>query len=211
MKHKYDPPWLIKKVFNDFIWNSTNGKVLLTFDDGPTKETTPGILEMLDKNSIKALFFCVGQNLEKHPDLAGSIIDAGHSIGNHTYSHKVLRKLPLRKAKEEIDKFNRVYRNIFGSNPKLFRPPHGRFKVNLNKMLENREMKNVMWSLLTYDYKNDLNIVKFAVTNYLRHSSIIVLHDSRKSYPIIGKAITYIKELADTKGLEFGEPTECLK
>jgi len=72
-------------------------------------------------------------------------------------------------------------------------------------------MKNVMWSLLTYDYKNDLSIVKYSVKKYLRKNSIIVLHDSLKSKDIICDSIKFIAEEAAQKGFEFGEPEECLK
>lgn len=209
MKMKYNPPGLIKKLYSKYHWN-TAGKILLTFDDGPTAESTPRILEVLNSHSIKGLFFCVGQNLERYPDIAGQIIDGGHVIGNHTYSHKNLRKLSNQNVDTEISKFNDIYLNLFGKDPEYFRPPYGALKLNLNKKLEVHEMMNVMWSLLTYDYKNDLNIVKFAVANYLMNNSIIVLHDSRKCADIIIDSIKYIIKSADERNFEFGEPSECL-
>ncbi len=67
MRYKYHPPYLVKKLFNDFIWETSNNKILLTFDDGPTEAATLKILSILKANQIKAIFFCVGNNIKKHP------------------------------------------------------------------------------------------------------------------------------------------------
>ncbi|GMU97133.1 hypothetical protein [Ignavibacterium album] len=101
--------------------------------------------------------------------------------------------------------------NDFGYQVKYFRPPHGRFQLVTNRLLKKNNLKNVMWSLLTYDYKNNFELVKFAVTNFLKKDSIVVLHDSNKSKQIIKDAISVIIEEADKKNFTFGEPSECLK
>ncbi len=211
MKYKYDPPALLKKVFSQFHWNTSNSKVLLTFDDGPDPDSTPVILEQLNKYSLKALFFCVGENLQRYPDLAQQIIESGHVIGSHTFSHKNIRKLLLHEVKNELEEFNKVYNDLIGTFPKYFRPPYGRFTINLRSLLKSYGMQNVMWSLLTYDYKNELNILKFAVTNYLSPDSIIVLHDSKKSLETITDALDFIYREVVERKYEFGDPAECLR
>jgi peptidoglycan/xylan/chitin deacetylase (PgdA/CDA1 family) len=211
MKIKYDPPEIIKAVFNNFYWNTSNDKVLITFDDGPNPESTPGILKILKANSIRSIFFCVGQNLEKYSELGLQIVNDGHIIGNHTHRHKNIRKLSEAVMLEEIQAFNDVYQNIFNGLPNYFRPPYGRFPLNMTRVLQSKGLKNVMWSLLTYDYKNDLNIVKFAVKNYLKKNSIVVLHDNVENNLIIENSLKFVIDTAYANGFEFGDPKECLK
>ncbi|OGU34803.1 MAG: hypothetical protein A2068_00140 [Ignavibacteria bacterium GWB2_35_6b] len=211
MRYKYNPPLIIKKIFNNFIWETSNNKILLTFDDGPNPGTTEIILEELNNQKIKAVFFCVGNNIHKYPELAKDILANGHLIANHTYNHKIITKLPGAFAEVEIKRFNEIAEDILRFTPKYFRPPHGRFNFKTQKLMRQFKMKNVMWSLLTYDYKNDLSIVKYSVKKYLRKNSIIVLHDSLKSKDIICDSIKFIAEEAAQKGFEFGEPEECLK
>ncbi len=209
MKMIYDPPGIIKKVYSNTRWESGVPKILLTFDDGPIPETTPMILDLLDELDIKSIFFCVGENIRLNYGLAEEIIRRGHSIGNHTYNHKNLIALSPAGQKKQLELFDKVYREIFNSETDCFRPPKGRIPLNYNSLLGGK--KNIMWNLLTYDYKNDLNIVKFAVQNFLKQNSIVVLHDSLKSKDIILNAIKYISEKAKEKNYEFGEPAECLK
>lgn len=211
LKYKYDPPTILKKLFNEFYWNTTNNKILLTFDDGPIPESTEIILSELSKHKIKALFFCVGDNIRKYPELTKTILSEGHTIGNHTFNHKILRTLSREEKVEQIQSFNDLLKNDFGYDVKYFRPPHGRFQITTNSLMKKLNLKNVMWSLLTYDYKNNFELVKFAVKDFLNKDSIIVLHDSIKSKKIIKDSISFIVDEAAGKNFRFGEPLECLK
>uniref|UniRef100_A0A7V2ZKK4 Polysaccharide deacetylase family protein n=1 Tax=Ignavibacterium album TaxID=591197 RepID=A0A7V2ZKK4_9BACT len=211
MKYKYNPPSIIKKIFNQFYWNTTNNKILLTFDDGPIPESTEIILSELSKHKIKALFFCVGDNIRKHPSLAKEILAEGHTIGNHTFNHKILKPLSYEDKIQQIQSFNHLMKEEFNYEVKYFRPPHGKFQLSTNNLLAQFNLQNVMWSLLTYDYKNNFELVKFAVTNFLNKNSIVVLHDSLKSKEIIRDSISFIADEAAKKNFSFGEPSECLK
>lgn len=211
MKYLYDPPGLLKNIFKEFNWNTVNGKILLTFDDGPLPETTQSILKILNKNNIRAIFFCVGGNVQKYPELVNEILAEGHTVGNHTFNHKILTKLTRDGIKKEISSFNDLVREKFNYNAEYFRPPHGKFDFAVKRILKEKNMKPVMWSLLTADYKNDLNLVKFAVDNYLKHNSIVVLHDSLKSKDIILNSIEYIIDKAGKMNFEIGEPSGCLR
>ena len=210
-KYLYNPPYAFKKVFNNFQWESINDKVLLTFDDGPNPNSTELILRELENNKINAVFFCVGENLGKYPSLAKEIISAGHTLGNHTHQHKKITTLNKTEIVESILKVQRYSNEYLNYNIQYFRPPHGRFTLGINKFLEKEHLINVMWSLLTYDYKNDLNIVKFAISNYLNSKSIIVLHDSNKSKDIISDSIKCIVEFTQKCEYQIGKPSECLK
>ncbi|RJP68780.1 MAG: polysaccharide deacetylase family protein, partial [Ignavibacteriales bacterium] len=159
----------------------------------------------------KALFFCVGENIYKYPEVAKEIINQGHSIGNHTYNHRRITKLGKPEISEQIDLVTEILKEKLDYKNLYFRPPHGRFNISLSGILQEKNLKNIMWSLLTYDYKNRLDIVKFGVRKYLRNDSIIVLHDSLKSKDIIIDSIRYITDEVLKKGFVFGEAEECLK
>lgn len=210
-KYLYDPPIILKKLFRNTNWDTINKKVLLSFDDGPIPQTTDSILKLLKDYKIKAIFFCVGNNISKYPELAEKILENGHIIGNHTYNHQIPSKLSGQRLIEEISMFNCLMRDRYNYQVEYFRPPHGRFDLKTLSVLREHNLKNVMWSLLTYDYKNDINIVKFAVNNYLTKNSIVVLHDSIKSSGIILDSIKMIVNEVYEKGYEFGVPEECLR
>ncbi len=211
MKYSYNPPDVLKKIFSSFQWESKADKVLLTFDDGPIPETTPLILNILAQHNIKAAFFCVGENVERYPELYRDLIMEGHLVCNHTFNHKPITALSRTAAAGQIEKFNNLIKSDFGGDVLYFRPPHGRFNFFTSSLMKEMNLTNVMWSLLTYDFRNDFNVVKFAVNNYLEKSSIIVLHDSLKSKNIIAESINYIVEASSRNGFQIGEPSECLR
>jgi peptidoglycan-N-acetylglucosamine deacetylase len=211
LKYLYNPPEILKRAFGSFIWNSSNGKILLTFDDGPTPEGTEIILNALNKNNIKAAFFCVGNNVKKYPELAERIKNEDHLIGNHTLNHKPLTQLSYTESIKEINSFTLLLEQQHKYNVKYFRSPHGKFKINTSSLVKKCGLTNVMWSLLTYDFKGDIKEVKFAADKYMQKDSIIVLHDSIKSAKIIVESINIVLETANKKGYEIGEPEECLR
>ena len=210
MRYLYKPPVIFKTIFNDFYWSTSNNKILLTFDDGPNPGTTEIILKKLSYEKIKALFFCVGDNVQKYPELANQIKDEGHSFGNHTFNHKIFKSISSEEKDYQISSVNSLFEEKFRIKLKYFRPSHGKFQLSTSALLKKHNLKNVMWSLLTYDYKNDLSIVKFAVEKYLKHNSIIVLHDSNKSKNVIADSISIISDEVRKRNYQFGEADECL-
>jgi peptidoglycan-N-acetylglucosamine deacetylase len=210
LKFQYNPPFIIKQVFPEFCWKSKTDKILLTFDDGPVYGNTEKILEVLNDYKIRSLFFCVGNNLFRNPSLAAEILKEGHIIGNHTYNHSKITNSDFDEH-AEIDQFNELAEDKLGVKIKYFRPPHGRFNLMTGKLLRKKNLTNVMWSLLTYDFKGNSSLVKYSVINYLEKNSIIVLHDNVKSQDIILDSIKFIANEALGRGFRFGEPEECLK
>lgn len=210
MKMFYQPPRLVQKIFPEFIWRSVSEKILLTFDDGPNPATTEIILRTLNEENIRGLFFCVGNNVKRYPELTKNLVNDGHTLGDHTFNHRVITKLTTADFRSEILTTNQVIEETAGVEPKYFRPPYGKFPIRLGRQLSEYNMKNVMWSLLTFDYKNDLKVVKFAIKNYLMKNSIIVLHDSDKSAAIICDSIKFIIDEVNNKNYQFGTPEECL-
>lgn len=211
MRYKYRPPFLLKRFFNDFIWETSNNKVLLTFDDGPTESATIKILNVLKSNNIKALFFCVGNNIKSNRDLTEKMLTNGHTIANHTMNHKLLTKMNREESIEEIGMFNQELKVKFNYDVKYFRPAHGRFNFKTNNILNELSLKCVMWNLLSYDFENSIEKVRYAIDNYLKIKSIIVFHDNIKCIDIIEKSLNYTIEKVSERGFEFGEPEDCLK
>jgi len=209
--YKYDPPGIIKFLFDDFTWNTSNDKVLLTFDDGPNPGTTVKILKKLDQNKIKAVFFCVGNNIKKNPGLAKEINDKGHLICNHTFNHLMLTKVSDAEIENEIRLFNETLNSVLGIETKFFRPPFGRFNFRVRRKINSLGLNTVIWSLLTFDFQNNISVLKKSVDKYLRSNSIIVLHDSNNSKDIVEDSISYIVEKVNENDFRFGEPLECLK
>ncbi|MFT4222499.1 polysaccharide deacetylase family protein [Dysgonomonas sp.] len=173
------PPKLYRWLFPGAIWRKpVKGKktIYLTFDDGPIPEITPWVLDLLDKYGIKATFFCVGDNVRKHPDIYQMLLDRGHRVGNHTFNHmqgiRTLSKRYLANTKlasEYIDS-------------DLFRPPHGHMRIPQFWVLS-RYYKIVMWDVVTRDYSKLMNPdeVFDNVKKYTRDGSVIVFHDSLKA------------------------------
>jgi peptidoglycan-N-acetylglucosamine deacetylase len=211
LSFRYNPPALVQKLFGNFIWQTSNNKILLTFDDGPTESVTIKILSLLKNNNVKAVFFCVGDNIKNHPELTEKILGEGHTIANHTMNHKLITKMNREEAVDEIKSFNDLLKEKFNYDVKYFRPPHGRFNLKTNRILSELNLKCIMWNLLTYDFKNDIKRVQYSIDKYLSDNSVIVYHDNVKNYDIIEDSLNYTIEQAAKKGFKFGEPKDCLK
>ena len=120
--------------------------VALTFDDGPHPVYTEKILKILADNNAKATFFVVGKNAESYPDLVTKEFEAGHEIGNHTYSHPNMKKIGVSEAIKEIEQTQEIVHDITGTYPKLFRSPGGIFSDELVTAVEEISCKPVLWS-----------------------------------------------------------------
>lgn len=155
--------------------------VYLTFDDGPIPRVTPAILDLLARHDAKATFFCVGDNIRKHPDLFQRIIDEGHAVGNHTYHHVAGWQTPTATYLSEVEQCDNQMR-AFGVEPRLFRPPYGRMRHSQKKAVALTH-EVVMWDVLTHDYNKRYtprDLVEI-VKRYTRQGSILNFHDSIKS------------------------------
>jgi peptidoglycan/xylan/chitin deacetylase (PgdA/CDA1 family) len=176
-------PVLIMKLFPELIWhfatrgNREDNKIYLTFDDGPTPEVTPWVLDNLRKYDAKGTFFCLGRNVDRYPDIYRQIRQEGHAVGNHTYSH--LKGSTTRNS-EYINDIELAGHDI---DSKLFRPPYGRFKKSQIRELR-KDYKIVMWNVLSGDYDPKINPEKCYsnISENIRPGSIIVFHDSFKAW-----------------------------
>lgn len=172
------PQW-ISRFYPKFLWGVPNSKAIyLTFDDGPTPEVTQNILALLKTHQAKATFFCVGNNVAKHPELFKQIVNEGHSWGNHTYEHNDIKKTSVKAYRESTEKCHIVLEKHSQKTSVLFRPPQGRFRENYKKILGS-EYKVVFWSLLSMDH-NASTSTATCTQNLLKAKmgDIIVLHDN---------------------------------
>ena len=170
----------------------------LSFDDGPHPEITPWTMEQLAKFQAKATFFCVGDNVRKHPEVCRALLQQGHRIGNHTMNHlkgwNTATQLYLdnvAQAAQWID-----------SN--LFRPPYGRMTRAQEQSL-NKHYRIIMWTLLSADYQQNLNRLK-ALDFLKRHTqpgSIVVFHDSEKAKGNLEFLLPRYLEYAHRAGYTF--------
>lgn len=196
--------FLLKKIFSHYIWDIPNkeNKIYFTFDDGPTPKVTEWVLEELQKNNAKATFFCIGSNIEKHPDIFEKIINDGHSIGNHTFNHLNGWKSSTKEYLENSIHWSAVndqYPNyqLESENCQLFRPPYGKIKMSQSKTLRHLGYKIIMWDVLSADFDTHISPEKCLenVLENVKSGSIIVFHDSIKAFPnleyTLPKALQY--------------------
>lgn len=206
-------PGFVKWIFKRRIWEGSarDKAVYLTFDDGPIPEVTPWVLEQLKRYNAKATFFCIGDNVQKHPKILQQIYAEGHAIGNHTFNHLNGWKtsapeylLNTLKAQHLIEK-NLPEKND-GKKP-LFRPPYGRMTRKQGKQLRQRGFKVVMWSIISMDYNTSLSAEK-CTKNVLKHvkpGSIIVFHDSLKAEKNLKHILPKILEELSRENYRFKE------
>jgi peptidoglycan/xylan/chitin deacetylase (PgdA/CDA1 family) len=200
-------PTIIQKMFPNFHWKvATNEPVIyLTFDDGPIPEITPWVLEQLQQYDARATFFCVGSNVKRHPNLLRQVLAAGHTVGNHTMTHKdgwLTENLPyfhdIRHAGKLLDST-------------LFRPPYGRIKPVQAQFLQ-RHYDIVMWDVLSGDFDPHLKPSDCA-QNVIRNAkagSVVVFHDSLKARENLEYALPRVLKYFTERGYRFGALTSDL-
>lgn len=176
------------------------GKVVyITFDDGPTPDVTEQILEVLDKYSVKASFFCCGQNADANPELLKKIADEGHTIGYHSYSHKDILKTKPSEWIADVEWKSAL------SDVKLFRPPYGRILFRHYRSLKSR-YKFVFWDVMSYDYDvtRSPESIMSLLEKSVREGSVVVFHDKGKSKENTLAVLPQFIELMKSKGYLFG-------
>lgn len=188
-------PGLLKYFYRTVTWElPAEGKVVyLTFDDGPTVEVTDWVLEKLKEYHAVGTFFCLGKNVAENPKIFERIRNAGHAVGNHSYSHMKGFSNSLEAYRENIDRAAALIPS------RLFRPPYGRILPVQAKEIT-RDYKVIMWSVLSVDYNPKVSgkqVVK-NVLNHFRPGSIIVFHDSVKAsgnlYYALPRVLDFLKE-----------------
>lgn len=181
------------------VYNSNSDekgkRIALTFDDGP-HEMTEKVLDLLQKFNAKATFFCIGTQIEKHPEILKRILKEGHVIGNHTYSHsKSFGFFSSSKVLEEIKKNDVLLSEAVGHKIKLFRPPFGVTNPNIAKAISKTEHHVVGWNIRSLDTViEDENKIFERIKSRLEPGGIILLHDtSLKTAAVLERLLLFLQ------------------
>ena len=194
-------PNVLSKLMPHVRWNMDRRQpnIYLTFDDGPIPELTPWVLDTLAQYNAKATFFCVGENIKKHPNITKQNIKEGHTIGNHKFNHlngwKTLTHVYL-------NNFQEFENEALHTN--LFRPPYGKIKsAQRRQIIKTHEI--VMWDVLSGDFDESLSPEKCAhnVIKNTKNGSIIVFHDNIKATPRLKVALPQTLAHFSEKGFAF--------
>ncbi|MDC3253168.1 polysaccharide deacetylase family protein [Crocinitomicaceae bacterium] len=198
MFRTFRTPRFFKWIFHRRTWGfSDDNVVYLTFDDGPTPELTPWILELLAAEKVKATFFCVGTNVKKHPELLQKIEAGGHALGNHTMRHEKGTKTSKKDYLASIEEANLVIKS------NLFRPPYGRLPISYSKEIAQKH--NIfMWTWLSYDYDNRVPVSAIMKqARKIKSGDILVLHDNFKTEQRLKEVLPQLIRLVQEKGYAF--------
>ena len=158
-------------------------QMTLTYDDGPNDPHTLHLLDVLAKNGAKATFFLIGKYVRQRPEIARAIKEAGHTIGNHTYSHPNLIFVPASRLRQELEDCRKALEDAVGEHQPLFRPPFGGRRPQVLKTAWTLGMEPVMWSVTAYDWSAKspdeivAHIERQAEPRKNRQAEIILLHD----------------------------------
>ena len=192
------PRNILRRFFKGAVWeiDDPNG-LYLTFDDGPTPGVTEWILNTLDRYDAKATFFVLGKNVELYPDLYEMILERGHKVGNHTYSHQKGWGMSLERYIEDIDLAGDMVHS------ELFRPPYAQITPSQLRAIAQR-YHVVMWNVLSRDYNRHLSPKKClrGTLKGLRGDDIVSLHDSAKSFRNTSYILPQLLRKAREMGLE---------
>ena len=165
-----------------FSVNVDGPYIAMTFDDGPSPETTPRLLDILKQRNIKATFFMIGQNAERNPAIVKRILAEGHEIGNHSWTHPQLSKLSDDRVTEEINKTQNAIKDSSGYTPVLMRPPYGAITARQKDWIEKQfGLSVIIWSVDPFDWKRPgASVIEERILAGARPGAIVLSHDIHK-------------------------------
>ncbi|MEG3931128.1 MULTISPECIES: polysaccharide deacetylase family protein [unclassified Microcoleus] len=207
----------VTKFHNYFGINRADTEVkvvALSYDDGPYPPYTNQLLDILDRYQIKATFFEIGRNIEKHPEIVKMIVARGDELANHSYSHKDMMFKPQEFLLSEIEKTDKLLQEVGVKQDSIsFRPPWGRRFIVLSYLLSQMHKKLIMWDVDSHDYEKTLTAEDIAnrVIKNVRSGSIVVMHDGGGDRSKTVAATEMIVKDLQSKGYEFKTVSELLK
>ena len=153
--------------------------VAMTFDDGPHPTLTPKLLDLLAQKKIKATFFVLGENAQRHPEILKRAVAEGHEIGNHSWSHSHLAKLPDESVRSELQRTDDVISQAIGAHPKLMRPPYGELTPKQRQWVNSEfGYRIILWDVDPLDWKEPgPSVVAQRIIRDTKPGSIMLSHD----------------------------------
>jgi len=207
----------VTKVQNSFGIKRADTEVkvvALTYDDGPSPPSTNQLLDILDRYQVKATFFEIGRNIEKHPEIVPMIVARGNELANHSYSHTDMMFKPREFLRSEIEKTDKLLQELGVKQDSIsFQPPFGRRFVVLSYLLSQMHKKLIVWDVDSLDYENTLTPEGIAnrVIDNVRSGSIVVMHDGGGDRSKTLAATQAIVKTLQSKGYAFKTVSELLE
>lgn len=193
------PNRLLQRLYPKAIWRSKSADkiIYLSFDDGPI-ELTEWVLDELNKYHAKANFFCVGDNVIKHPKTFERVMTEGHLVGNHTYHHVKGFKHTVASYMKEVEACHKLVQSPY------FRPPYGQLRKSQYQALLKRKFKIVMWDVISYDYEkiSPEKCLQNVLKN-TREGSILLFHDNVKAEHNLRFVLPKVLAYFEQKGFSF--------
>ena len=193
-------PSIAKYLYPSLVWkkNTEQKKIWITFDDGPDKKVTPFLVNLLGKFNIKATFFIVGSQAKKHPELVKLIINNGHKIGNHSFSHLSGYSTKNNKYLQDVEQAKKHIESD------IFSPPYGKITPSQIKNLK-KDYKIIMWDIMSWDFKENISSNKIFrnVMDNVESGSIILFHNNLKSYKNLKKSLELILKKLKEQEYQF--------
>lgn len=175
----------------------TSPYVSITFDDGPHPEFTPKILELLELYNAKATFFCIGKLIEQHPELFKQIVQSGHTVGNHTYSHsKSFGFFGTNKVIQELNQTSEIVDGLVGLKMNFYRPAFGVTNPNIEKAVKIVNLNSIGWNVRSLDTTpRSAELVLHRITSKISKGDIVLLHDtSEKTVLVLERLLLFLKD-----------------
>ena len=189
-------PRLLQGLYPDLLWRVPTRRrtAYLTFDDGPTPQLTGRLLDLLAQHGAKATFFLIGEEAERDPGLVRAMVEGGHTIGNHTYTHPDAWRTPRGQVLRELSRTSALLEDQTQKPVRWMRPPYGRFTQSMRSWALVRRQRLTMWDLMPGDYLRNATAdkVEQRVLSDIRPGSIIVLHDNPKAEHVTPSALARI-------------------
>ncbi|MEU4803961.1 polysaccharide deacetylase family protein [Actinosynnema sp. NPDC023587] len=203
------------QVFGEIVHRvETDEKVLaLTFDDGPDPAGTRPLLEALAAKGVRGTFYLTGQELAAHPELGEAIADAGHELGNHSYSHERMVFVTPSRVAEEIERTDERIRATGYSGAITFRPPHGKKLVALPHYLAEHGRKTITWDVETDSRSDEVVTAEELVrrtVEQVRPGSIVLLHGMYAGRTVTRESVGPIIDRLHERGYRFRTVSELL-
>lgn len=201
-KYFYKSKRWMNLLYPSVLWKikTKQKELFITFDDGPDPEITPWVMEVLNQYNAKGTFFCLGKNVEAHPEIYNDLIRLGHLTGNHTYSHENGWEVSNNEYYSSVKKCANVFGSLF------FRPPYGKIKSTQLQKLK-KEYTIVLWSVLSGDYDKSTS-ANYCLDFLLKHckaGDIIVFHDSQKAKEKLKAILPHFLESMQARGFVFSQ------
>lgn len=192
-----------RKGYTYKSFNVEGNYIALTFDDGPSPETTPQLLQILRERNVKATFFVLGNMVAKHPEVLKMIADEGHEIGSYSWSHPQLTRISQAGVDKELGNTSEAIFQVTGKKPIYLRPPYGSMKPTLRTYIEDKYgLTIVNWAVDPNDWKNrNTQAVYDAIMAQVKPGAIVLSHDI---YPTTVAAMPRVIDDLIAKGYKFG-------